>query len=134
MKEAEELLKKDLFARYIGIELLEVAKGYAKASMKIEDKHKNGVGTVQGGAIFTLADFTFAAAANSHGQVAVAINANISYPKAATEGTLKAEAFETSLNPKIATYTVTVTDDTADTVARFEGLAYRKRNKIEDIT
>lgn len=133
MKDAEELLKKDQFARYIGIELMEVSKGYAKASMKIEDKHKNGVGTVQGGAIFTLADFTFAAAANSHGRVAVAINANISYPKAAIEGILKAEAFETSLNPKIATYTVTVTDERADTVARFEGLAYRKRNLIEDI-
>ncbi|RSD35842.1 MAG: acyl-CoA thioesterase [Methanohalophilus sp.] len=134
MKDAEELLKKDQFARYIGIELMEVSKGYAKASMKIEDKHKNGVGTVQGGAIFTLADFTFAAAANSHGRVAVAINANISYPKAATKGSLTAEAFETSLNPKIATYTVTVTDDTADTVARFEGLAYRKRKRVEELT
>ena len=54
--------------------------------MEISDIHLNSIGTVHGGALFTLADFTFALAANSHGIVTVAINANISYLKAVTEG------------------------------------------------
>ena len=39
------------------------------------------MGRAQGGAIFTLADFTFAAASNAHGIVAVGINVNITYLK-----------------------------------------------------
>jgi acyl-CoA thioesterase len=46
--------------------------------------------------------------------------------KSATAGTLDAEAVEVSINPKIATYTVTVTDDTGETVATFQGMVYRK--------
>jgi len=66
---------------------------------------------VHGGAIFTLADLAFAAASNSHGTVAVAINASIWFVTAAREGTLYAEAKEVSRNPKLATYSIQVTDD-----------------------
>jgi acyl-CoA thioesterase len=92
--------------------------------------HLNALKTVQGGAIFTLADFTFAAAANSHGTVAVAINANMTFMKAASTGTLWAEAREISKNFKIGTYTVEVKDDQGDLVAQFQGLAYRKKDKL----
>ncbi|MBP8042627.1 MAG: PaaI family thioesterase, partial [Bacteroidales bacterium] len=78
-----ELLGKDRFARLLGIELLEVSEGKAISKMEIRDEHLNGVDIAQGGAIFTLADFTLAAAANSHGTVAVVINANINFIKAA---------------------------------------------------
>ncbi len=54
--------------------------------MKIQGKHQNSHGTVHGGVIFSLADTAFALASNSHGVPAAAINANISYVKAATEG------------------------------------------------
>lgn len=132
MEDIKQFFKRDKFAEFCGIELLEVSEGYAKASMKITEKHFNGVNTVQGGAIFTLADFAFAAAANSYGTVAVAINVNISFTKAGIEGTLYAEAKETTRNPKIATYTITVTDDSGDIVSIFEGMVYRKKQKLED--
>ena len=66
-------------------------QGYAKAIMNIEKKHLNALKTVQGGAIFTLADLTFAAASNAYGTVVVAINANISFVKAAAGKTLTAK-------------------------------------------
>ncbi|MEZ5335293.1 MAG: PaaI family thioesterase [Methanolobus sp.] len=96
-----------------------------------QKKHHNILGTVHGGAIFTLADMVFAAASNSYGNVAVAINADISFVKAAIQGTLYAEAKETSINPKISTYVVNITDDQGDTVAIFNGMTYRKKNKIK---
>ena len=99
----------DRFARHCGIELLEIAPG---------------------GALFTLPDFTFAAASNSHGTIAVAINANIAFTKAVTGGSLLAEAKEISLSPKLSTYLITITDESGDVVASFQGTSYRKKDSI----
>jgi acyl-CoA thioesterase len=105
----------DLFARHTGRELLDVGLGWVKVSMMIEPFHYNAAGTVHGGAIFTLADFAFAAASNSHGTLAMAINASVSFVKAA-RGTLYAEASEQSMNPKLASYSVWITDDDNDVI------------------
>jgi acyl-CoA thioesterase len=120
----------DLFARHSGIELLDVRLGWAKASMKIEPFHCNAAGTVHGGAIFTLADFAFAVASNSHGTLAMGINTSVSFVKAALKGTLYAEATEQSKGPKLASYLVMITDDAGDVVAIFQGMVYRKKQSI----
>ena len=79
MEISNDIFKKDNFAANSGIELLEVSPGYAKARTNIEEKHLNALKTVQGGALFTLADLAFAAASNAYGSATVAINANISF-------------------------------------------------------
>ena len=117
----------DRFARHNGIELLEVGPGRARVSMKIEPYHFNAARTVHGGAIFTLADFAFAVASNSHGALAMGINVSISFVKAATSGTLYAEATEQARNPRLASYLVQVTDDQGAVVAIFQGMVYRKQ-------
>jgi acyl-CoA thioesterase len=116
----------DAWAQESGIELIEVTTGRAKVRMTIEKRHLNGHETIHGGVIFTLADTAFALASNSHGIPAAAINAHISYVKSATAGTLSAEARESSLSPKIATYSVIVTNDNGEKIALFEGMVYRK--------
>ena len=68
MKTLKEMLSHDRFAAEAGVELLEVREGYAKARMLVTDKHLNGGGVCQGGALFTLADLAFAAVANSRKQ------------------------------------------------------------------
>jgi acyl-CoA thioesterase len=123
-------LKNDRFARRTGIQLLTVTPGGATAKMSLKAHHLNGLKTVQGGAIFTLADFTFAAACNSHGTVAVALNVSITFMKAATTGTLWAEAHEVAKNFKVGSYAVTVRDDQDDLIASFQGLAYRKKDPL----
>lgn len=120
----------DKFARHTGIELLEMGPGRARASMRIEPFHFNGARTVHGGAIFTLADFAFAVASNSHGTLAMGINTSVSFVKAATKGTLYATAQEQALNPKLASYLVQITDDAGDVVAIFQGMVYRKKESI----
>lgn len=120
----------DKFARHSGIELIDVEPGWAKAAMRIEPFHFNGARTVHGGAIFTLADFAFAVASNSHGTLAMGINTSVSFVKAAFAGTLYAEAKELSRNAKLATYSVMITDDAGDTVAIFQGMVYRKKESI----
>ena len=123
-------MAQDRFAQETGIKLLEVREGYARASMEILQRHCNGVGTAQGGAIFTLADLVFAATVNSHGTVAVAINVSITFIKAVTKGTIFAEGREIAQNPKLASCTVHVTDEQGSLVAVFQGLAYRKKETI----
>lgn len=130
MKAIWDFFKNDRFAQHSGIELLDIGEGRAKAKMAINDCHLNGVNLVHGGAIFTLADLVFAAASNSHGTVAVAINASIWFVKAAKAGTLFAEAKEVSCNPKLATYSIQVTDEAGEIVALFEGMVYRKKDQI----
>jgi acyl-CoA thioesterase len=123
--------KNDKFAEYVGIELLEVSEGKAKAKMEIKEHHLNGIKTVHGAAIFTLADLVFAVASNSHGTIAMGINVSISYLKAVKAGTLFAEAKEVSINPKLATYDVKVIDDGNNLVATFQGMVYRKKEALD---
>jgi acyl-CoA thioesterase len=130
MESLLRFFKNDRFAEHANIELLSVVPGQARAKMTLHPHHLNGYGTVQGGAIFTLADFAFAAASNSHGNVAVAINVSITFMKAGQTGTLWAEAREVSRNFKLGSYTVEVKDDQGELVALFQGLAYRKSEKI----
>jgi acyl-CoA thioesterase len=129
MQDQTAFFAKDAYAAEAGIELITVSVGAAKVKMEIRDRHKNSHGTVHGGAIFTLADTAFALASNSHGIPAAAINAHISYVKSATSGTLFASAEEFSLNKKIATYIVHVTDQNGDRIALFEGMVYRKTQR-----
>ncbi|MGD8542563.1 MAG: hotdog fold thioesterase [Desulfobacteraceae bacterium] len=132
MGDLYQFFKNDRFAGSVGIELLDVSEGSARARMKIREDHLNAVNIVHGAAIFTLADLAFAVASNSHGTVAVAVNANISFLKAADRGTrvLFAEAREVSRNFKLASYTVRVTDDQDALIAIFQGMVYRKKDRI----
>jgi acyl-CoA thioesterase len=122
----KQYFENDRFAAETGIRLLELRSGYAKAYLRLEQRHLNSVGIVQGGAIFTLADFAFAAASNSSGRVAVAINTTLSFMKATQNGTLYAEATEISRTRRLSVCTVRVTSDAEELVALFQGTAYIK--------
>jgi acyl-CoA thioesterase len=126
MEDPEDFFSRDEFARAMGIELLECASGRARVKMEIGEKHRNSHGTVHGGAIFTLADAAFALASNSQGIPAAAINASISFMNAAREGVLYALAEEVSASPRLATYTILVTDGAGQKIAFFQGTVYRK--------
>ena len=120
----------DKFARHAGLVLDEVTLGGARGSMKIERYHLNGAKTVHGGAMFTLADFVFAAAANSRGLLSMGIATSMSFVKAATSGTLHAVATEVACNQRLATYSVQISDDSGDLVALFQGTVYRKNVEL----
>jgi len=122
--------ERDQLARHLGMELIELSPGHAIARMEIKPFHLNGADSVHGGAIFSLADFAFAAACNTHGTLAVAINANIAITRAVASGVLTATAREITLNPKLGLYEVTVANETGDTIAVFQGLAYRKSKPL----
>lgn len=120
-------IENDRFAAYVGIKLVKCGPGHAVAEMIITDKHLNGINIVQGGAIFTLADYAFAAASNSKGLLTVAINASITYFKSPQGKLLTAEAKEISTQKRICGYNVDIYDDNKELVARFCGTGYIKK-------
>ncbi len=131
MEAVTEALLADRFCmETVGIELLAIELGYAKARLTIGSKHLNGLGIVQGGAIFTLADLALAAAANSRGTATVAVNANIAFLKAVSGGVLYAEAKEEALQGRLGTYTVRVTNDQNELIALMQGTGYRKQESL----
>jgi acyl-CoA thioesterase len=121
-----QMLKNDRFASHNDIQLVSVGKGEAKAEMIVSEKHLNGVNIIQGGALFTLADFAFAAASNSHGRIAVAANASISFFRAVSTGKLTAIAKEENSGKSLSTYTVDIIDENGVKIAQFSGTAFLK--------
>lgn len=126
IKKLEQILKNDRFARTNDIHLVSIGTGEAQAEMYISDKHLNGVNIIQGGALFTLADFAFAAASNSYGRIAVATNASISFFKGISSGKVKAYAKELNSGNTLAHYSVDIFDESDNRIAHFTGTAFFK--------
>jgi len=126
LRKLEQILKKDRFAQHNEISLISIGKGEAQALMPVNDKHLNGVDIIQGGALFTLADFAFAAASNSHGRIAVASNASISFFKGISSGTLTAYAKELNSGKSLGHYSVDIYDEKNNKIAHFSGTAFYK--------
>ena len=122
-------LENDAYASHLGIELLAMETGCARARMPVKAFHGNMHGMVHGGAMFSLADFAFQAASNSHGVLAVAVQANITYLQAPRTKILCAEASEVSRTRRLATYSIRVTEEGDKLVAMFQGTVYRIPDK-----
>ena len=126
MDDAIERMKQDAFARLLGVELVEAGSGRATVRMTVKEEHRNSVGMVHGGVIFTIADYAFAVACNSHGVPAVAVQCSISYFRPPQGAVITAEASEVSLTRRLGTYTVHVRDTDGGLVALFQGMAFRR--------
>ena len=121
-----ERIESDPFCSTLGIEVVDLAPGRARTELRVTEELLNFHGTPHGGAIYSLADAAFAAASNSHGETALALETNISYLDAVDAGeTLTATAEETHLAGRTAEYEVEVTDEKEDRIATFRGRVYR---------
>ena len=124
-------ISQDPFARFLGIELLELREGYSRVAMTVGEHMLNFHGIPHGGVIFSLADAAFAAASNSHGQTAVALNVSMNFLAAVPVGTrLYAEGTEESLGRRTALCRLAVTTADGTLVALGHGLVYRKQEQL----
>lgn len=127
-----ELFKQDTYSHLIGAMLESVEPGYCRVSVTVTESMLNFHGTTHGGIVFGLADIAFAAACNSHGQVAVALSMDIHYLHSSKVGDhLVAEAKEVSRSAATALYDITVSEkDSHQIIAKLQAMAYRKREMI----
>ena len=126
-------ISQDPFARWLGIELLELRPGYGRLAMTLTQQMLNFHGIPHGGAIFSLADAAFAAASNSHGQTAFALSMTISYLAATLPGTrLLAEAQELRKGHRAGFYEIQVRTEGGDLIATCQAVVHRKRESFVD--
>lgn len=130
--EAARFIRKDPFAANLGIEFILIEKGHAISRMTLGEEHKNFMGMIHGGAIFSLADATFGAAANSGGTRSMAIHVSIDYlaPPGDTNY-LQADVRETARAGRGGHYQMEVRNDPGDLVAVCHGWAYHTSRPLK---
>jgi len=131
IEEAREYFSRDRFATENGIILEELDETHAVTSLAIGERHKNAYGGVMGGAIFTLADFAFAALTNDRERVVVAQQISINYLSAVKGSRLTATARLRKDGRSSCVVNVDVTDDTGRDIAQFVGTGFKLRRDFD---
>ncbi len=125
------MLKRDRFTEWLGLQIVEIGKGYCKLQYRITEDMMNGFDSIHGGVLFAAADSAFAFACNSYGHVTVALDATVHFTKPAKTGELlRVEAVEVFLGNKIGIYDVRTTNEKNELIALFKGTAYRTSTTV----
>ena len=124
-EEARAYFSKDRFATDNGMTLDELDEAHAVTSMTLGARHKNAYGGVMGGAIFTLADFAFAALTNDRERVTVAQQVSINYLSATKGERLIARATFRKDGRSSCVVNVDVADENGRDIAQFVGTGFK---------
>lgn len=118
MEEFKSIInEKDRFGKFNNMRVTEVRPGYAEAILEISENSFNGLGSVQGGAIFSLSDLAFAAASNAEGVPTVAMNCSFSFIRPGSGAYLKAVASEVNNGRRTVIYDINVYNSAEKLVA-----------------
>lgn len=123
--EARAYFSGDRFATENGMTLDELDSEHAVTSLTLGARHRNALGGVMGGAIFTLADFAFAALTNDRERMAVAQQVGINYLSAVKGERLIATARYKKDGRNSCVVNVDVVDDTGRDIAQFIGTGFK---------
>ncbi|AWK85193.1 hydroxyphenylacetyl-CoA thioesterase PaaI [Azospirillum thermophilum] len=127
------MYERDHCSQAHGIELLEIAPGYARMTMTVRKDMVNGHDICHGGMTFTLADTAFAYACNAGNEVTVASGCSIIFPAPARLGdVLTAEARRTHQRGRSGVYDVTVTTQDGTVTGLFRGQSTRIQGSVVD--
>ena len=125
-----DFFKNDQFATLCaGAQIDEAGKNYARCSLKLERKHKNAMGGVMGGVMYTLADFAFAIASNLGAPPTVSVSGQIVYLGTVKGEYLIAETRCLHAGRSGCSFLVTITDELGSDVASVTIYGFRKRGE-----
>jgi acyl-CoA thioesterase len=88
--------------------VIEALPERAVCKLDINENHLNGLELVNGGVLFTIADYAMAVAANANGSSTVTLNSSIDFIKSASKGTIVAVATLVKAGRTISRYRVEV--------------------------
>ena len=118
IEEARAYFKGDVYAMESGITLDALSEGAATCSFAITPSHRNAEGAVMGGAIFTLIDLAFAAAANNVHRPTVAQQVSMNFLSGSRGTRLVAKAACRKDGRTSCVYNIDVTDDLGRDIAQ----------------
>ena len=126
LEESEAVFANDRFAtEAAGCRVVSGEHGRAVCSMELADVHRNAMGNVMGGAIFTLADFALAICCNIGEEPTVSVDSSISFFRSTQGAALTATAVCDKPGRHLGFYTVTVEDDLGKQIAKMTATCYR---------
>ena len=124
-EEAREYFRNDRFATSNGVELDEITEDGCVCRVDLNENHRNALGGVMGGIIFTLADFAFAVSSNNVHEGTVALDVSMQFLSAAKGSRLIARSFCVKEGRSTCVYRVEVSDDTGRRIALFTGTGFK---------
>src|SRR3954469_8727990 len=128
------MMARDEFSQWLGIEVLTVKPDESVVRMTVRPEMVNGFGVAHGGISYSLADSALAFAANTNGNITVAIDNGITYPAAIHIGdVLTASCIKESTTRRLGFYRVTVMNQKGVLVAGFKGTVY-KTDKSHEVS
>ncbi len=126
IEEVRDFFAKDRYAtEACGCEIIEGQRGHAVCAFDIDDRHRNAMGAVMGGAVFTLADFALAVASNVDGAPSVSVSNTIEFLSSTRGSRLIATCDVDKSGRSISFYTTIVRDDLGIVVARMSATCYQ---------
>ena len=125
IEEAREFFKGDKFATNLGVSLEKLDADSCECSLELNDGHKNDVGGVMGGVMFTLADFAFAVLSNNLHSPTVAQQVSVNYLSAPKGNKLIARAVCKKNGRSSSIINVDVSDDTGRDIVQFVGTGFK---------
>jgi acyl-CoA thioesterase len=124
---ARNVVGRDPFATFLGIEVDEVRDAYSRVSATVRPEYFNAVDRAHGAFIHAVADQAFAVACNSTGVMAIAVSFNINYLSSATDGErVFAEGRPISIGRKVSVWSIEVRGNGDKLIATGTGTAYHK--------
>lgn len=125
IEEAREFFKGDKFATNLGVSLEKLDEDSCECSLELNDGHKNAVGGVMGGVMFTLADFAFAVLSNNLHSPTVAQQVSVNYLSAPKGNKLIARAVCKKNGRSSSIINVDVSDDAGRDIVQFVGTGFK---------
>jgi len=123
LEHIRNFFRKDRFATENGMVIDSVAEDCVVCSLELDARHRNSLGGVQGGAIFTLADLAFGVHANlamlCGGNVGATVgqSCSISFLKGTRGSHLIATSTRLSQGRSVSVYRIHVEDDLGSLIA-----------------
>ena len=116
----------------LGQQVMEVSAGYARVEMDIDERHINPIGSVHGGAIFSLADSAGGVAAMSRGSFVTTVTGSINYLNPAINvKKLIADTRELKAGKNILVYDVAIWDESGQAIAEAHMTYYSLHKPFE---
>lgn len=112
----EELIRErnedNPFAKHCHIRTTEIQEGYAKGEVELKKEHTNVMGAVHGGMYFAFADVVAGSAAQSRGEKAVTVSADVKFLRSVMQSKkLFCEVREIKNGRYVSIYDVEIRDD-----------------------
>ena len=130
MQEYRKVIDKNPYVADMGIEILNVEKGYVRTRVRKSKHLENIYGDMHGGCLYTIADNMAGVAAGSYGYYVMTVNGSIQYLRAARDTEyIYCEANVVKQGKTISSVHVEITDDRGTLLNTAEFTYFNLREK-----